>query len=56
MKYKVIKPFFDKNDLDTLYEVGMEIDITKKRADEILSVDKFIEKVPTTKTPSKKGA
>lgn len=58
MKYKILKPFFDKYDNGILYEEGQIIDIPKTRADEILGVGKFISKVPTqkktTKTPSKK--
>lgn len=58
MKYKILKPFFDKYDNGILYEEGQIIDIPKARADEILSTDKLIEKIPTqkktTKSPSKK--
>lgn len=58
MKYKILKPFFDKYDNGILYEEGQVIDIPKARADEILAKGKFISKVPTpkktTKTPSKK--
>lgn len=44
MKYVVLKPFTDKYD-KTQYNVGDTLDITKKRAKEILSVDTLIEEV-----------
>lgn len=44
MKYIVLKPFTDKYDLSKKYIKGDLIDITKKRADEILEVDSLIAK------------
>ena len=45
MKYEVIKEFTDKNNYDIKYKKGMVIELTKDRAEEILSVDKLIKKV-----------
>ena len=42
MKYQVIKKFKDKYSGE-IYEVGSILEITKKRAKEILSVNKLIE-------------
>ena len=44
MKYIVIKKFKDKNTKE-IYEVGTILELTKKRANEILKVDKLIEKI-----------
>ena len=48
MKYKVIKDFTDKNTYKK-YVVGDVIEITKERANEILSKGELITKVKTTK-------
>lgn len=50
MKYQVIKPFRDKN-TGEIYEVGTILELTKKRANEILKVDKFIEEIEEIKEP-----
>ena len=42
MKYQVIKAFRDKY-TNEIYEVGTILELTKKRANEILKVDKYIE-------------
>lgn len=49
MKYIVIKEFEDKYTHE-LYKVNRELDLTEERANEILSVDKFIKKITKTKT------
>lgn len=48
MKYKVIKRFKDKY-TGEIYPEGHILELTKERATEILSVDKLITKVKTTK-------
>lgn len=45
MKYLVIKNFTDKYDKSIKYKVGDIVEFTKKRANEILKVDKLIEKI-----------
>lgn len=45
MKYEVIKSFRDKYDTSIKYKIGDIIDITQKRAKEILKVDELIKKV-----------
>lgn len=47
MKYKVIEGFRDKNTL-VRYKPGDIIEISKERADEILSKGKLISKMKTT--------
>lgn len=44
MKYIVLKPFKDKYSNER-YKKGDILDITKKRANEILKVDELIEEV-----------
>lgn len=44
MKYKVIKAFTDKHTYKK-YNIGDVIEITKERADEILSIGELITKV-----------
>lgn len=44
MKYQVIRPFRDKN-TGEIYEVGTILELTKKRANEILKADKYIEEL-----------
>ena len=44
MKVKVLKKFIDKYN-GTVYQVGDFLNITKKRYNEILSVDKLVEEV-----------
>ena len=53
MKYKVIKEFIDKYNPSRVYKVGEEINITKERAIEILSVDKLIKEIKETKKSKK---
>lgn len=48
MKYKVIEGFRDKY-TNQRYKIGDVIEITEERAKEILSKDKLITKVKTTK-------
>lgn len=48
MKYIVISEFVDKYTSE-LHKVGETIDITKKRADEILSVGNLIKRKPKNK-------
>lgn len=45
MKYIVLKNFTDKYDKSIKYETGKIYEFTKKRAKEILKVDKLIEEV-----------
>lgn len=47
-KYKVIKRFTDKYNR-TKYKVGDELELTDKRAKEILSVKELIEKISEEK-------
>ena len=49
MKYEVIKEFIDKYNPSRVYHVGEVINLTKERADEILSVNKFIKKLKESK-------
>lgn len=49
MKYEVIKEFIDKYNLSKVYRVGEVIEISKERAEEILSVDKLIKEVKVKK-------
>lgn len=44
MKVKVLKKFIDKHNGD-VYEVGDVLNITKKRYNEILTVDKLVEEI-----------
>lgn len=44
MKVKVLKKFIDKH-TGEVYQVGDELNITKKRYKEILSVDKLVEEI-----------
>lgn len=44
MKYQVIEMFKDKY-TGEIYEVGTVLELTKKRATEILKVDKLIEEI-----------
>ncbi len=48
MKVKVLKKFRDKN-TGEMYDPGQIIEVTKKRHDEILAVDKLIEVIPAAK-------
>ena len=50
MKYQVIRPFRDKN-TGEIYEVGTILELTKKRANEILKADKYIEEIEEIKEP-----
>ena len=55
MKYKVKKKFRDRY-TGNIVKCDTELDITQKRADEILSVDStLIEKVESTNKKSKKA-
>lgn len=45
MKYVVLKNFTDKYNNDIKYKVNDIVEFTKKRATEILKVDKLIEEV-----------
>lgn len=45
MKVRVLKNFRDKYDKNKHYKVGEEIEITKKRFNEILKVDKLVEEI-----------
>lgn len=45
MRYIVLKEFTDKYDKSVKYESGKIYEFTKKRAKEILKVDKLIEEV-----------
>ena len=49
MKYIVIKEFEDIY-THVLYKVNDELELTLERANEILSVDKFIKKITKSKT------
>lgn len=51
MKARVLKNFRDKYNKDKHYKVGEEIEMTKKRYNEILKVDKLVEEI----TENKKG-
>ena len=44
MKVKVLKKFIDKHN-GNVYQVGEILTITKKRYNEILSVDKLVEEI-----------
>lgn len=44
MKFKILEKFSDKY-TGAIYEKGETADFTKKRAEEILSVGRFIEKI-----------
>lgn len=46
MRYIILEEFIDKNTRE-IYEVGTTINITKKRAKEILSVGNLIKEVET---------
>lgn len=53
-KYKVIKNFTDKYDKTKKYKVDDIIEFDDKRAKEILSVDKLIQKIKETKSDNEK--
>lgn len=53
MKYIVKQKFVDKYSAKT-YEIGQKIDIKKDRAEEILAIGDFIEKIEEEKAPAKK--
>lgn len=44
MKVKVLKKFIDKHN-GNVYQVGDVLNITKKRYNEILAVDKLVEEI-----------
>ena len=48
MKYKVVKPFTDKYTGEK-HQVNDILEVSKERAEEILMVDKLIEKVKENK-------
>ena len=48
MKVKVLKKFIDKHN-GKVYNVGDELNITKKRYNEILSVDVLVEEIKEEK-------
>ena len=48
MKVKVLKRFIDKY-TGKVYEAGDELNITKKRYTEILSVDKLVDEIKEDK-------
>ena len=52
MKAKVLKDFKDKY-TGEYYKAGATIMVTEERFNEILSVDKLVEAVPTKKTAKK---
>lgn len=52
--YRVIKKFRDKYNPSRVYEVGENVDFIKERAEEILKVDKFIEKIEEIKVEKPK--
>lgn len=60
MKVKVIKKFRDKHTKE-IHKVNKEMEISKERFDEILSVGKFVEEIkeeskePTPKKSTKKA-
>lgn len=54
-KYEVIKKFRDKHTAE-LHKVGDEIEITKQRADEILSKGAFVKLKSTRKKSKEEGA
>lgn len=53
MKYIVIKEFIDKYNPSITHRVDDVLDISKERAEEILSVDKLIKEVKETKKTKK---
>lgn len=54
MKVKVIKRFRDKYTSE-IHDTGDTLNISEKRANEILSVGKFIEIIEPAKEPAKKA-
>ena len=55
MKVKVIKEFRDKH-TGELYKVGATLTISKERYDEILTVDKLVKEIKSTKPAKEKIA